>query len=231
MPDAIREAIRAARAGGNGTLRDESWKERLADRFGSRWRIFKLRARKGGTLTVEATQSGTRPRSVKRKTRTSGSGGGGGGTGGAANTGSARGTLPAARSRVAGGIPHYKVVRGDSMDTGMLAAWAPNDPDYPEGAVLINVDHPVLEEEIAYWQSQYGDHVADQIADEVISTYGEIAVAKVAHSEHLKSILPTSTVERELRSEAALTMALLGLIGEEAVIAPRIGGKFGRRVA
>jgi hypothetical protein len=53
----------------------------------------------------------------------------------------------------------------------------------------------------------------------------------VAHSEHLKSVLPTSTVEGELRSEASLTMALLGLIGEEAVIAPRVGGKFGRRVA
>jgi hypothetical protein len=65
----------------------------------------------------------------------------------------------------------------------------------------------------------------------VIGTYGEIAVAKVAHSEHLKAVLPSSTVESQLRSEAALTMALLGLIGEEAVIAPRIGGKFGRRVA
>ncbi len=113
----------------------------------------------------------------------------------------------------------------------MLAAWAPNHPDYPEGAVLINIEHPVMEEEVAHWQAQYGDHLADQIAEEVIATYGEIAVAKVAHSEHLKSVLPSSTVERELRSEAALTMALLGLIGEEAVIAPRIGGKFGRRAA
>jgi hypothetical protein len=110
----------------------------------------------------------------------------------------------------------------------MLAAWAPNHPDHPEGAVLINVDHPVLEDEIAHWQSQYADHLADQIGDEVISTYGEIAVAKVAHSEHLKAIMPSSKVEKDLRSEEALTMSLLGLIGEEAVIAPRIGGKFGR---
>jgi hypothetical protein len=55
-----------------------------------------------------------------------------------------------------------------------------------------------------------------------------MAVAKVAHSEYMKSVMPSSKVETELRSDAALTMALLGLIGEEAVIAPRIGGKFGR---
>jgi hypothetical protein len=113
----------------------------------------------------------------------------------------------------------------------MLAGWAKNHPDHPEGAVLINVDHPVLEEEIAHWQAQYPDRFSDQIAQEVIAAYGEIGVAKVAHSEHLKSVLPSSTVETDLRSEAAMTMALLGLMGEEAVIAPRIGGKFGRRAA
>lgn len=232
MPQPIREAINAARAGGSGTVTDESWKQRLADRFGSRWRIFKLRARKSGKLTVAATQAGTLPRVAKRREHNnSGGGSGGGGTGGANNTGSKPGTVPAARSRVAGGIPTYKVVRADAVDTGMMAAWAPNDPDHPEGAVLLNIDHPVMEEEIAHWQSQYPDHLADQVADEVIATYGEIAVAKVAHSEHLKSILPSSKVEKELRSDAALTMALLGLIGEEAVLAPRIGGKLGRRAA
>ena len=36
----------------------------------------------------------------------------------------------------------------------------------------------------------------------------------------------TSTIETEFRSGAALTMSLLGLISEEAVIAPRLG-RFG----
>ncbi|MEA2358229.1 MAG: hypothetical protein QOI62_1489 [Solirubrobacteraceae bacterium] len=228
MPEAIRDAIRAVRAGGSGTVTDEAWKQRLADRFGARWRIFKLRARKGGKLALEATQAGSLPRTAKRVTRDPAGGGGGGGTGGKPNTGSKPGTVPAARTRVAGGIPSYVVVRGDAVGPGMLAAWAPNHPDYPEGAVLINIDHPVLDDEIAHWQAQYPDHLADQIGDEVIATYGEIAVAKVAHSEHLKSIMPSSKVEKELRSEEAMTMALLGLIGEEAVIAPRVGGKFGR---
>jgi len=60
----------------------------------------------------------------------------------------------------------------------------------------------------------------------VIASYGEIAVAKVAHSEHLKGMHPSFVIEREFRSGAALTMALLGLMGEEAVIAPRLG-RFG----
>lgn len=234
MPTEIRDAIRAARAEGSGTIKDETWKERLAERFGSRWRMFKLRARKGGKLKVDPGQAGSLPRAVKRAGGSSGRGGGGGqsgGTTGSRNTGSSTGSVSAARIQVGGGIPTWVKVRADDVGEGMLAGWAPNHPDHPEGAVLINVEHPVMEEEIAHWQAQYGDHLADQVADEVIATYGEIAVAKVAHSEHLKSILPSSTVEHDLRSEAALTMALLGLIGEEAVIAPRIGGKFGRRTA
>lgn len=234
MPSEVRDAIREARAGGSGTIKDETWKERLAERFGSRWRMFKLRARKGGKLKVDPSQAGSLPRAVKRGGGSGGRGGSGGqsgGTAGSRNTGSSAGSVSAARVQVGGGIPTWVKVRAEDVEEGMLAGWAPNHPDHPEGAVLINVEHPVMEEEIAHWQAQYGDHLADQVADEVIATYGEIAVAKVAHSEHLKSILPSSTVEHDLRSEAALTMALLGLIGEEAVIAPRIGGKFGRRTA
>lgn len=233
MPTEIRDAIRAARAEGSGTITDETWKERLTERFGSRWRMFKLRAQKGGKLKVDPSQAGSLPRAVKRSgssdRRSGGGGGGSGGTAGSRNTGSSAGSVSAERVQVGGGIPTWIKVKADDLEKGMLAGWAPNHPDHPEGAVLINIEHPVMEEEIAHWQAQYGDHLADQVAEEVIATYGEIAVAKVAHSEHLKSILPSSAVEQELRSEPALTMALLGLIGEEAVIAPRIGGKFGRR--
>ena len=47
---------------------------------------------------------------------------------------------------------------------------------------------------------------------------GEVAVAKVAHAEHLKSSLPSDLVETELRSSAALTTALLGMSAEEALV-------------
>ncbi|HBS29241.1 MAG TPA: hypothetical protein DEB06_07270 [Phycisphaerales bacterium] len=108
----------------------------------------------------------------------------------------------------------------------MMAAWQPNDPEFPEGAVLINVDHPVLRAQIEYWQGQYAEHFADDIEKDVIDAYGEIAVAKLAHSAFLSGIVPSKVIEEKMRSEEAMTMALLGLIGEEAVIAPRLGGKF-----
>jgi hypothetical protein len=232
MPEQIRDAINAARAGGSGSVTDPTWRDRLAERFGPRWRIIKPRARKGGSASVDPTQGGTTP-CVPKGTRTgSGGGGGGGGTGGTLNTGSKPDSVAAAKTKVAGSIPAYIAVTGDEIDEdGILASWMPNHPDHPEGAVLIKIDHPVLKDKIEYWQAQYPDHLADQIADEVIAVYGEIAVAKVAHSEYMKSVMPSSKVEQELRSDAALTMALLGLIGEEAVIAPRVGGKVGRSKA
>ena len=110
----------------------------------------------------------------------------------------------------------------------MIAAWVPNHPEHPEGAVLIATDHPVMEEQVAYWQSQYPPHLEEAVRKEVLSVYGEIAVAKVAHSEQLKKLMPSHEVEQDLRSDAALTMALLGLISEDAVISTRIGGKLGK---
>ena len=53
-------------------------------------------------------------------------------------------------------------------------------------------------------------------------------MSKVAHSAAMRSLIPTDVVEGQLRSPEALTMALLGLLAEEAVIAPRIGGKYKR---
>lgn len=89
----------------------------------------------------------------------------------------------------------------------------------------------MLRAEVEHWQAMYADHLADEIANEIENIYGEIAVSKVAHSEHLKGIIPSKMIDEVLRSEEALTMSLLGLIAEEAVIAPRVGGKFAKRKA
>lgn len=236
MPDALRSAIKAARGGQEGTVTDSTWRERLAERFGSRWRIAKLRASKPGLLLVNPTQVGTESRAkpiIKKKhVRLGGGGGNGaGGRGGRLNVGSAGGDVPAVKTKLAGGIPHFRAVKADEVEPGILAAWKPNDPQFLEGVVLLNIEHPVLVGEIEYWQSQYPDHVAEAVGKEVIETYGQNAVAKVAHSEHLKGILPSETVENDLRSDAALTMSLLGLIAEDAMLSTRVGGRFGKRRA
>ena len=231
MPQAIRNAIAAARTSSGGTIEDAAWRSRLAERFGSRWRIVKLRIRKNGTLPLDATQVGSHPivTTVRKKKRGNSGSSANGGIGGTHNTGSRPGPALASQTKVAGGIPSYRPVTGSEVGDGMLAAWQPHDPMCKEGVVLINVEHDVMREQITYWQSQYPDHYAEEIEREVIDTYGQIAVSKVAHSECLKGIIPTHMIENQLRSEQALTMALLGLMAEESVLATRIGGKVGRR--
>lgn len=232
MPQQIVDAIRTARSGRSGTIEDEAWRRRLAERFGARWKIKKRRVDKGGDMTVDARQSGTtsKPKKKRKKRRRSRSRGRGGTTGTNA-VGSSDGNQKAKIVELGGGIPRYRAVGGEEFDEGMLAAWQPNDPVHAEGAVLINIDHPVLQEETKYWQDQFADHHAEDIAQDVIDVYGQAAVAKVAHSEQLKSVLPSKRVEDELRSEGALTMALLGLMGEEAVLGPKLRAKYRRRRA
>ena len=60
MPTELYEAIQAARGGRTGTL-DETWRERLAERFGLRWRIPKLRVKASGPETVDPAVAGTLP--------------------------------------------------------------------------------------------------------------------------------------------------------------------------
>jgi hypothetical protein len=226
------DAIKKARAGSSGTVNDASWRDKLAERFGARWRILKLVAPTKGDQTVSPISRGGNPAParVKKKVRRSRTTSPGtGGTHGTLKLGNAAGNVSAVRKRVGGGIPQYRLVDQSELSPGMLAAWQPNDPIYPEGAVLLNVQHPVLTDQVAHWQRQYPDHLGDQVAEAVLNTYGEIAVAKIAHSEHLKGLLPSRTVDEDLRSEAALTLALLGLLTEDAVIATRIGGRLGKQ--
>jgi hypothetical protein len=235
MPAAIMAAITAAQTRGDGTIEDAAWRDRLIERFGSRWRHLKLRVKKGGAIPVDPTQAGTRPiitKTKKQRTKTTTTTTATtGGRGGSQNTGSRKGSARGELTKLAGGIPRYRKVGASEVGDGMLAAWQPKDPLYKEGAVLLNVEHEVMREQIAYWQGRYPEQYAEEIEREVIGTYGEIAVSKVAHSEYLKGVVPTPVVEDQLRSEPALTMALLGLMAEESVLATRIGGKFSRKKA
>jgi len=86
----------------------------------------------------------------------------------------------------------------------------------------LNVEHLVITAEVKRWQAQYAPHQSEEVKEIVLAVYGEYAVSKVAHSESMKSLLPKETVEKELRSEQALTMALLGIFGAEAIISNRI---------
>ena len=62
----------------------------------------------------------------------------------------------------------------------------------------------------------------------VQEVYGEVAVAKVAHSQKLAA--KVSELHKDYRSEKALTVALMGLLAEEMLIGVRLG-KLGKKKA
>ena len=236
MPDDIVAALKEARHGGSGEFTDNEWRERLADKFGSRWKVPRLRLKVDGIVRLTEVEEGLElmpqirkrpqtprpPDSVPRIPHNHN---------GAQVKRHAKmgGELQAEWAKARGGVPRYRRVGSAEVGEGMIAAWQPYDPEYPEGVVLLNVDHPVLRQVIEHWQSQYADHHAESIEKDVIDVYGQVAVSKVAHSEHLKTILPKNIIEQDLRSESALTMALLGLMAEDHLISTRIGGKYSKR--
>ena len=93
----------------------------------------------------------------------------------------------------------------------------------------MNRDSPILLEAIKY-QAQYPDVYSQEVEDIVRSTYGEIAVCKIAHSQKLAKDVNEHDLDEKYRSKAALTIALMGLLAEENLIAQRLG-KLGRKKA
>ncbi len=236
MPDAIHEALRRARGTESASVEDmRKALGRLIERFGARFRIDRLRVQRGGPEEVEPYQAGG---SIAQDVHDKASPEARGepaeepavtGIHGQPILGDRQGPKKAVRSQVGGGVPIYRPVHSEEVEPGMLAAWQPHDPDHPEGVVLLNGDHPILTELVQYWQDRYPDHLSDAIRADVIDVYGTVAVAKIAHSERLKGLLPADVVETELRSDAALTMSLLGLMAEDHMIAARLGAKYGKK--
>jgi hypothetical protein len=128
---------------------------------------------------------------------------------------------------VAVDVPRFTYVGKDEFDNPWhLASWVPTDPEGP--TVLMNRDSPILLEAIKHHQDQYPDVYVQEVEDIVKNTYGEVAVCKIAHSQKLAKHVPEEDLDEAYRSEPALTVALMGLLAEESLIAQRLG-KLGRK--
>ena len=231
MPDEIRAAIKKARGDGPSSLEDEEYRRRLQDKFGDRWRVKQIVQAKESdpnkqpidvtdekvqtddkdAAAVRRSRKRRRPRAVHViRFRT---------TDGATGEGVER--------EIAVDVPKFRFVGKDEFDHPWhLALWAPNDPDGP--TVLINEGSPFLIEAIRHHQEQYPEIYVSEVAKIVRTTYGEVAVCKVAHSQKLVAQIPEEELDLTCRSEAALTVSLMGLIAEESLIAQRLG-KLGRK--
>ena len=78
--------------------------------------------------------------------------------------------------------------------------------------------------------------MAEGVGKVVLEVYGDLAVAHVAHVRNFSGTRVTDDVITSERVEAmlspaALTCALSGLLGAEAMIQTRLGGRFGRAAA
>ena len=119
-------------------------------------------------------------------------------------------------------LPQYKYMPGeDNFEKPWhLAVWMPNSK--PKPMVGMNPDSPFLLEQIKHWTKRYPNRYMKEITREIKKVYGEVAVCQVAHVQQLRKHLSAQDLDDTYRNEAALTVGLLGLMAEEAVIGNRL---------
>jgi hypothetical protein len=228
MPKVIADLIRAQHQA-DGDFDDDEWRRKLLERFGSKWRITKPIFDMLGKIKAKIVQPVQEPGKGRR------------GNGDDVRERPDDAHLrtghrvenptesPASERKIVGGLPRYDFIPASQMGEGMewaLATWQPGTAMEP-GVVYINRDHPVIVKHVEEFQEQYPQHYEEAIANEVLQTYGRLAVAHIAHSEQMTKITSRQNVDK-LRTDEALTMALLGMWQIEAIIAPQLGGKFGK---
>jgi hypothetical protein len=232
MPEAILKAVHAARRDGSGALEDDEYRKRLQDRFGDRWTVRTLiKTQRKTPKAVPVTEAIERveapdvvvdvlpePRIRPKRKKT---------------------VMVVRKKATLGGpesgrevetpvdVPRYRLTGKEEFDQPWhVALWAPNDTDGP--TVLINIESQVIEESVRHHQDQYPDVYAEEVAKIVRSTFGEVAACKIAHSQKLARDVPEEELNLNYRSEAALTIALMGLLAEESLISQRLG-KLGKK--
>jgi hypothetical protein len=67
------------------------------------------------------------------------------------------------------------------------------------------------------------------VEDIVMETYADVAVAKVSHMFALTGAVLSEEQRNEMLLNLALTTSMLGLIDEDALISPRLGGLGAKR--
>jgi hypothetical protein len=128
-------------------------------------------------------------------------------------------------------IPRWRFVTKDTFEnTHSLACWSPNDPTGPH--VLLNGEAGMFEDVIQYHQQRYPEIYADDVAMQVRRAFGYTAASKVAHIHKvMKRALSRQEIASRHLSEDALTVALCGLLAEDALIERFLRDKLGRAPA
>jgi hypothetical protein len=240
MPTEIEAALAAAHQDNRASDAERQERlKRVMDRFSKRWRAPRAKVAADddkADTTTKPTSPGTAPRqrpdapvTPRRRPgrkRVVIQGRRGESTVGHAATGAA----PARSANVQLGYPDFDWVTADDLgDEGMIAAWQGPSKAHPNGLVQLDETHSVIRSQIEYWQSQYPKPLARDVEGVVKDAYADTAVAKISHIHALAGhVLPENRVE-EMLANPALSVGLVGLLGEDALITPRLGGLGAKR--
>ena len=236
LPTAIVHALRKARGEKMGSINDETWKEQLAQRFGSLWKVPRYRPdpasqKQAGRATIVELHPTPRPpkpvppppptpRPHKPVVKPSDK----------PKFSPAGQDANAKKTMIKGGLPDYEITRDENaLESGMLAAYTRPNADKPAGLVTIYGEHPVLRHIVESYQAQYAPHLADDVREVIEEVYGQVAVAKIAHSEEMRGLVDRAVIDEQLRSPHALTLALLGLMAEDCLIRQKLSKAIGKR--
>jgi hypothetical protein len=234
LPEEILDAINAEY---DSRARSDDREERLKrvmDRFTKRWKAPRARVQQEeNDTTTEPTSAGSTPRlPIDQPTQPRRSRQGRkkrvvvmrGRAGDVVIGQPGVGVTPAKKTAVTVGIPDCRWVTADDInDSGMVAAWQKPTPRFPNGCIEIDKGHLVIRSQIEHWQKQYPAAVGKEVEQLVEEAYEEVAIAKVSHLHALTGSVFSEEKREEMLSNPALSMALLGLISEDALIAPRTG--------
>ncbi|SDS31403.1 hypothetical protein SAMN04487764_1937 [Gillisia sp. Hel1_33_143] len=236
LPNEIIEALKKSINSTSGTIEDSKWRQKLSERFSRRWnqKIFKIsddgkdNISKTQTLNLFKPSDDDPNSSTKTKKNTALN------VPKAKNTNSGSfdsGKNKANPSNAPRGIPDYRWVREEDVEEGTAAAWLKPSAQEPNGTVLLNSNFQVFEEVVKYWQDKYPDHFEEKVQSTIQDVYGQAMVARIAHSESLTrdKNWGRKRVDEELRSTSSLTMAILGLITEDHIIANKLGALLSKR--
>jgi hypothetical protein len=225
MPEPIVQALKMARGSKCGTIEDEDWRQELST-FVPLWKISRLVPssdgdKRGGLLSSISTifgriatpgpgpGPGLGPIRKKHKRRVV--------------------TVPEgddqlAKSKTAtGSIPNYLPVR-ETLEDGFLAVYTEPNKDEPAGLITFNVEHPAFKRIVEFHQSQLPDCDPETVRDIVEQAYGHCLAAKVAHSEAMRGSISRENIAL-MRSPAALTLALLGIMPEHPYVVQQLKKK------
>lgn len=224
---------------------------RILDRLNPRFKASRLVSSALGKIVGfpaggKAGAPATRLAKVPAKASSSG---GVGGTAASQDlvTASPGGPVSAKEAQLRGGYPTFIWKEFAKEHQKYLADYNPkdngtdDDGNVYQGAVYLNVRHPVFVQEMTYWSNAVWPKAdPKEVSRLVRGVYGQEAVAHVVHAQRLNGSVvgreADGTVNRlgpedvkELVGRAALSAALLGLVNVEQRLLTQGGGLFGSR--